>query len=128
MLFVEFFAVLYELQLKRLEARSERIHKRYEKAFKDYYVLHDKCTVVCAEYKAIPRAILGGSEQAFLDAAGGRQSKAFAKMNKLEKAAAKIDFAVSRARLRTKDAAGAQSAVRSRAASPASRAATAALQ
>lgn len=128
MLFVEFFAVLYELQLKRLKARSERIHRRYERTFKDYYALHDECTAVCAEYKAIPRAILGGGEQAFLDAAGGRQSKAYIEMKKREKAAAKVDFAVSRARLRAKDAVGAQSVAQSRAATSASRAATVALQ
>jgi hypothetical protein len=128
MLFVEFFAVLYELQLKRHEARSERIHKRYERAFKDYYALHDKCTAVRAEYSTMPRAILGGNELASIDAAGGRQSKAFIKMKKRETAASKIDCAVSRARLRVKYAANARSVEQSHATAPASRVATAALQ
>lgn len=128
MLFVEFFAVLYELQLKRLEARSGRIHKRYERAFKDYYALHDKCTAVCAEYSTMPRAILGGDELAYIDAAGGRQSKAYTKMKKRETKATKIDCAVSRARLRVKHAADVRSVVQSRATASASRVATAALQ
>lgn len=128
MLFVEFFTVLYELQLKRLEARSERIHKRYERAFKDYYALHDECKAVCAEYSTMPRAILGDSERAYIDAAGGRQSKAYIKMMKRETATTKIDCAVSRARLRVKRAVGARSAVQSRVTTPASRVATAALQ
>lgn len=128
MLFVKFFAVLYELQLKRLEARSERVHKRYERAFKDYYALHDKCIAVCAEYSAIPRAILGGGELAYIDAAGGRQSKAYINMKKLEAAAAKIDCAVSRAARRARRAADRRVAVRSRTAAVSASRATAALQ
>ena len=128
-MFVKILAVLYELHLEYLKKRSDRIHGRYRTAFVNFYRLFDEYTEVCAEYEHMPRSVLGEKEQAYIDAAGGRQSKAYVEMKKRELMAAKIDLAVARALRRATQADDGRVAIQSRStAASASRAAAAALQ
>ena len=83
-MFVKILAVLYELHLEYLKKRSDRIHGRYRTAFVNFYRLFDEYTEVCAEYEHMPRSVLGEKEQSYIDAAGGRQSKAYVEMKKRE--------------------------------------------
>jgi hypothetical protein len=129
MMFVKILAVLYELHLEYLKKRSDRIHGRYRTAFANFYRLFDEYVEVCAEYEHMPRSVLGEKEQAYIDAAGGRQSKAYVEMKKRELMAAKIDLAVARALRRATQADDGRVAIQSRStAASASRAASAALQ
>jgi hypothetical protein len=129
MMFVKILAVLYELHLEYLKKRSDRIHGRYRTAFVDFYRLFDEYVEVCAEYGHMPRSVLSEREQAYIDAAGGRQSKAYVEMKKRELMAAKIDLAVARALRRATQADDSRVAIQSHStAASASRAASAALQ
>jgi hypothetical protein len=128
MMFVKIFAVLYELHLNYLLKRSDVIHRRYKRAFLSYYKLHDEYVAICAEYSHMPACIVGEKEQAYIDAAGGRQSNANKEKNKREIAATKIDGLTSRARLRVKNTAETRVATRRSTTVSISRAATAALQ
>ena len=113
-MFVKILAVLYELHLEYLKKRSDRIHGRYRTAFVNFYRLFDEYTEVCAEYEHMPRSVLGEKEQSYIDAAGGRQSKAYVEMKKREMMAAKIDLAVARALRRATQADDGRVAIQSR--------------